>query len=74
MTPTRTREVTETTITPSGRLNKSPTPGVFTDTLSVDPTASDPRKAPPGTPIAFPDPDEDYPTEGEPYPPPTPEA
>ena len=36
--------------------------------------SSNPRKAPPGTPIAFPDPDEDYPTEGDPYPPPTPEA
>jgi hypothetical protein len=79
MTPTRSREVSDTVQvesvrparTASGRRDKSPTPNEFSEPLSVDPAASDPRLAPPGTPIAFPDPDEDYPTEGDPYPPPT---
>jgi hypothetical protein len=39
---------------------------------AADPAASDPRRAPAGTPIAFPDPEADYPTSGDPYPPPTP--
>lgn len=36
----------------------------------VDPTLFDPRKAEFGTPIAFPDPNKDYPTTGTIYPPP----
>lgn len=57
----------------SGRRAKSPTPGVpetYEDLPPVDPAAFDPRIATEGTPIAFPDPDEPYPQEGTPYPPP----
>ena len=36
----------------------------------VDPAEFDPRKAADWTPIAFPDPDEPYPQDGDPYPPP----
>jgi len=68
-------------LTPAGRRPKSPTPGIAEPRVDVDvdpqfskpavgdPTVWDPRHAPfPGTPIAFPDPDEDYPQEGIPYP------
>lgn len=58
-------------LTPSGRKPKSPTPGVPSPyTFEEDPTAWDPRLAAEGTPIAFPEPDEPYPQEGTPYPPP----
>jgi hypothetical protein len=41
----------------------------FSKPIVGDPTVWDPRHAPfPGTPIAFPDPDDQYPQEGTPYP------
>ena len=50
--------------TPAGRRPKSPTPGVPEpfEGEPLDPADYDPRAAAVGTPIAFPDPDEPYPT------------
>jgi hypothetical protein len=56
--------------TRAGRAPKSPTPGLAAEPYNTDPSAWDPRFASEGTPIAFPDPDEPYPQEGTPYPPP----
>lgn len=48
-------------------------PQADVEPLVIDPTDWDPRKAAFGTPIGFPDPSKDYPTDGStPYPPPTP--
>ena len=58
-------------VTASGRQAKVPEAGAAS-AFSIDPAAWDPRLAPQGTPIAFPDPDEPYPQfpVGTSYPPP----
>ena len=59
-------------VTASGRQAKVPEAGAAVSAYSIDPAAWDPRLAPQGTPIAFPDPDEPYPQfpVGTSYPPP----
>jgi len=76
-TKIKSADTTDAAPTPTvagARPTKNVIPGATPLQADTDPTDWDPRLAPPGTPIAFPDPEEDYPTEGVPYPPPEPDV